>query len=141
MEAKVIPPPTVTPVAPATTDTVNFLPLEGTLAERLTNFASWAIRFTTAEELLLLDDHGDLLWGSPTRDDLIISTMLAVNAALRSSAIAKPASLLRTAAGARRDLSILPCPTRYGTVTLALVNAKSTPADTLREALVLAIER
>lgn len=114
-----------------------------TMAERLADFATWAARSTTAEEMLLLNEHGDLLWGNPTRDDLVPSTMLAVNAAARA-AIGSPAQtipMLRTKAGAGTELNILCCSTSQGPVILALVNSKSAAEDVLRETLIQAIEK
>lgn len=113
------------------------------MAEHLSDFAAWAARSTTAEELILLNEHGDLLWGSPTCDDLVPSAMVTVNAAMRAS-IGSPSTtlpMLRAKAAAGKELSILCCSTRQGPVILAMVNAKNAPESNLRESLIQAIEK
>ncbi len=106
---------------------------------------SWAQRYAPCKELLLVDDHGELLWGNPSHPELALSAVLAANASLRSGAqsITQQASTTLQLS-ADRHLTVLPCTTRLGQVTLALVNAW--PATThdqiacLREALTLSIE-
>jgi hypothetical protein len=118
-------------------------PAGQTMAEDLSDFAAWAARSTSAEELILLNEHGDLLWGSPTCDDLVPSAMVTVNAALRAS-IGSPSPalpMLRAKAAAGKELSILCCSTRQGPVILAMVNAKNAFENNLRENLIQAIEK
>lgn len=122
-----------------------FPPIEGTIKERLDHFAAWALQITASQELVLVDDHGDLLWGNPTHPEIVMATMLAVQGALRNSAgsVQKPPTLLQTHVGGDRTVSILPCSTRHGLTTLALINARSlTEAGqpALREALIHTIE-
>ena len=122
-----------------------FLPLEGTISERLDAFAQWAIKLTACEELVLVDDHGDILWGVPKRNDLIASTMLALNSRWRSSAkdLSDSSLLFHSQLTANRQLNVLPCRTRYGAVTLAVVSENRMAQDTakdLNEALILAVD-
>lgn len=113
------------------------------IAERLDEFAQWAAKLTTSEESFMLDDHGDLLWGSPTTDDLIVFAKLAMNATSRLNAatLAQPSAPTRMAVGPGRELQLVSCPTRHGVVTLVMMNPQQTPAATLREALALAIDK
>lgn len=122
-----------------------FLPVDGTLTERLENFASWAIQLTSSEDVLLLDDHGGLLWGQPPHPDLVVLALLSVQNALRSSAgsLHQPPDLLSAQFSERQQLSIIPCSTRFGLATLVLVNANDFSAPlgaALREALLLTVE-
>ena len=123
----------------------HFLPLDGQMSERLHGFALWVARLVANEEMLLIDDNGDLLWGSPSRSDLAMSALLSVSSSLRSTAegVCKPPEIIRSKLSGNKELSVLPCHTRFGLVTLALVNTDGIPEETvgwLREALVLAVE-
>lgn len=136
-------PPPVTP-EPAP-NRIPFLPLEGPISERLAAFMQWASQIVVCEDRLLMDDHGDMLWGGASRSELALSAILAVSASLRSApqAMTKPAAVILSRLGPHRELSVLPCPTRFGMVTLALLNAPPVDdetARTLREALTLCIE-
>lgn len=122
-----------------------FLKLDGSLGERLQSFVQWARKLAPCEDILLVDDHGDLLWGGPARSGLAVSAILAISASLRSSAkdIASPPAVVRTHLGDRVNLSLVPCPTHFGLVTLAFFNAPELTEQTaacLREAVSLCIE-
>ncbi|MEI6537580.1 MAG: hypothetical protein WCN98_19715 [Verrucomicrobiaceae bacterium] len=122
-----------------------FLPLEGPIADRLAAFMKWASQIVPCEDRLLMDDHGDMLWGGSARSELALSAILAVTANQRAGtqAMASPAAVINSRLGANRELSVLPCPTRFGMVTLALLNAPPIDDETaacLREALTLCIE-
>ena len=139
---KVLP---VVPNEPAQVESATFLALDGTMAERLESFAKWIARLVVSDELLLIDDHGGLLYGSPSRSDLTMSALMALNSEQRSTAqaVGRPPEVLRTKLNEDRELSLFPCPTRFGVVTLVIVNATGIPSESvawLREALVLAIE-
>lgn len=130
---------------PAHPESAAFLALDGTMGERLESFAKWISRLVHSDEMLLMDDHGGLLWGSSTKSDLALSALMALNSDLRSTAegVGRPPEVLRSRLNESRELSLFPCPTRFGVVTLAIVNATGIPAESvswLREALVLAIE-
>lgn len=118
------------------------LPEDGTMAERLEGYTHWAARLTRAEQIILMDDYGDLLWGNPESNDLILTAMLALNASSRSRIPGTPA-FLRSQLGQNRELHALPTSTRFGTVTLALINpAEISVATTglLQDGLVRSIE-
>lgn len=139
--------PAASPAAAATpaSSTPAFLPLEGPITERLENFAKWASRFSRATEVLLADDHGDMLWGVPSHSGLIISAILAVQQALRASAgsLQQPPHVLRVPDAEAGDVQVLPCSTRYGLVTIVLVSAPELgemAVEALREALVFSVE-
>lgn len=140
------PPPA--PAAAASAPTLNapaFLPLEGPITERLENFARWAGKVSGATEVLLADDHGDMLWGAPSHPSLIVSALLAVQQALRTSAgsLHRPPNVLSVPATDVGDLQVLPCSTRFGLVTIVLVSAPALDeavVGALREALVLSVE-
>jgi len=123
----------------------SFLPLEGTIAERLDAFSNWAIQITNAQELILVDDHGDSLWGAPSRNDLVVSAMLALSTSLRSSAseFSSISAVVRSKAGPDHDVAIMPCSTHYGMVTLAIVSKEIVNDEVvacLREALIQTID-
>lgn len=132
--------------APApTTKTAPFLPLDGPISERLAAFMQWSSQIVSCEDRLLMDDHGDMLWGGASRSELALSAILAVSTSLRSApqAITKPVTVIHSRLGPNRELSVLPCPTRFGMVTLALLNAPAIDDETaaiLRDALTLCIE-
>jgi hypothetical protein len=85
----------------------------------------------------MFDDRGDLIWGAPTSDDLLICARLAMNAGMRSHAatLTSPATSTLVQVGPGKELQLVACPTIYGTVIVALVNAKQVPAAALRERL------
>jgi len=137
--------PPVIPTEPIQVESATFLALDGTMAERMESFAKWIARLVASDELLLMDDHGGLLYGSRTRSDLTMSALMALNSEQRSTAqaVGRPPEVLRTKLNEDRELSLFPCPTRFGVVTLVIVNATGIPSESvawLREALVLAIE-
>ncbi|RBP48081.1 hypothetical protein DES53_101881 [Roseimicrobium gellanilyticum] len=142
------PEPIVSAPAPAASRSSGapaFLPLEGPITERLENFARWASRFSGATEVLLADDHGDMLWGVPSHSSLIVSAILAVQQALRASAgsLQQPPNVLWVPDTEAGDVQVLPCSTRFGLVTIILVSApelEGTSVAALREALVLSVE-
>ncbi len=139
------PPPPAGPAAAATPKPAPFLPLGGPISERLAAFMKWSSQIVPCEDRLLMDDHGDMLWGGASRSELALSAILAVSATLRSApqAMTRPAAVIHSRLGHDRELSVLPCPTRFGMVTLALLNAPAIDDETaaiLRDALTLCIE-
>ena len=91
----------------------------------------------------MLDEYGDLIWGTPTQDDLLIFARLALNATQRTHAatLAQAATPARMQIGTGRELQLVTCSTLLGNVAVAMVNPKHVAAATLREALSLAIEK
>ncbi len=118
----------------------------GSVLERLDAFAEWARRRIAPAELLLLDEHGDLLLGTEARAELVLSIMLAASAAKRSSLAGVWADAPRIARQPKPDggeLAILSCPTRLGIIHLAVEHPAQLPdseADLLQQALLSAIE-
>lgn len=118
----------------------------GSVLERLDAFAEWARRRVAPAELLLLDEHGDLLLGAEARAALVLSVMLAASAARRSTA----AGVCENAAVTARqptpeggELTVLSCPTRLGLIHLAVEHPATLPdseVQLLRQALLSAIE-
>jgi hypothetical protein len=95
--------------------------------------------------VLLADDHGDMLWGVPSHASLIVSSILAVQQALRTSAgsLHRPPNILQVPVPEVGDVQVLPCSTRFGLVTVVLVSAPAldeASVAALREALVLSVE-
>lgn len=118
----------------------------GTVVERLEAFAEWGRRRVEPGELVLLDEHGDVLWGAQAKGALILSAMLAAKAAGRSSAAgARQAgeSVVRQALGSGGELAVLSCETRAGRIHLAVEHPGKVEEALMRrlgEALELAIQ-
>ncbi len=118
----------------------------GSVLERLDAFAEWARRRVAPAELLLLDEHGDLLLGAEARAALVLSVMLAASAARRSTAAGvceTSAVIARQPTPAGGELTVLSCPTRLGLIHLAVERSISLPdseIDLLRQALLSAVE-
>jgi hypothetical protein len=142
-----VPPPEATPApntlepAPSGDTSSWAAPERTTIVERLDEFARWSSRLTTSEELFMLDDHGSLIWGSPTSDGLLVCAKLAMNASMRSQSptLAKPAASMTVQVSPGKELQLISCATRHGSVTLALVNPREVPAHDLRQALIEAV--
>jgi len=98
----------------------------GSIADRLDRFAHWVRQHFSANELLLLDEQGDVLWGAQAKADLVLSVMLAARAASRSSAARAvghpPAHLVSHQAlgESKGTLSVLACPTTQGLVVIGI---------------------
>lgn len=117
----------------------------GTLADRLEAFASWTGRQLGLNDLLVVDDHGDILFGMHEHAGLVVSAMMACKATMRSSALgaAGLSNIIEQPISIDRMLVIVPCETSYGTLSIAFVHEGGFPqgdALLLRNALVLAIE-
>jgi hypothetical protein len=114
-----------------------------TIVERLNEFARWCAELAASEELFMFDDRGDLIWGAPTSDDLLICARMAMNAGMRShaAALTSPVTITPIQVGPGKELQLVACPTIYGTVIVALVNAKQVPAAALREKLATTLAR
>lgn len=98
--------------------------------ERLEAYARWAEQTWGPAELLIVDEFGDLLWGPPRRSGLVLSTMMAWNAAIRASAQAASGigQIRQQLLPAGESLSLIPCPTRLGMLQIALVK-QQTPLE------------
>jgi hypothetical protein len=118
----------------------------GSVVERLEAFAQWAQRRVKPGELVLLDEHGDVLWGAQAKGALILSAMMAANALSRSTAAGAcqaEAAVIRQLLGSGGELAVLSCPTRAGLVHLAVEHPGRLGDAAMRimgQALVSAIE-
>lgn len=95
--------------------------------ERLEAFAAWADQKWEQAELLVVDEYGDLLWGPPKKSGLVLSTMMAWNAAIRASAQAA-SGVIQThqqILPMGETLTLIPCQTRLGMLQIAFVKMKA----------------
>jgi len=118
------------------------------LSERLNGLGAWVCARLGTQEVLLVDDYGDVLWGAQGQTALVISTMMAWHSAQRASATSmtpqgiKPQRIDRSL-GPKRVLTVLPVLTRYGVVSLAVIQDRpvsDADATAIRAALALAVE-
>lgn len=94
--------------------------------ERLEAFAYWTEQKWGSAELLVVDEYGDLLWGPPKKSGLVLSTMMAWNAAIRASAQAA-SGVVQThqqILPMGETLTLIPCQTRLGMLQIAFVKVK-----------------
>jgi hypothetical protein len=121
-----------------------FVPAVG-LSERLASLAAWACKGLATEEVLLVDDYGDVLWGGQGQTALVLSAMMAWHSAQRSA----PASAIteqhridkQLACG--RHLTVIPARTRYGVVSLAVIRQQrltELDANRIQDALIMSVE-
>lgn len=139
------PEPIIEPSAPVYTYTppqpeITIAP-GASVKDRLDAFAEWATRKWSPNQLLVVDEFGDLLWGPTKKAGLVLSTMMAWNAAIRASAQAASGAsqVLHQSLATGEALAVIPCQTRLGTLHLAVVKAQA-PSDyeitCLRDSLV-----
>ena len=114
----VVPEPAAPPVIELDFEVPN-----GSIAQRLDAFAFWAKSRLGDCELLVVDEYGDLLWGPRAKSGLVLSTMMAWNAAIRASAQAASGTpqTLHQSLASGNTLTVIPCSTRLGMVQVALV--------------------
>lgn len=95
--------------------------------ERLEAFAYWTEQKWGAAELLVVDEYGDLLWGPPKKSGLVLSTMMAWNAAIRASAQAASGvvQIHQQILPMGETLTLIPCQTRLGMLQIAFVKMKA----------------
>jgi hypothetical protein len=115
------------------------------LSERLNGVAAWVCARLGTHEVLLVDDYGDVLWGAQGQTALVLSAMMAWHSAQRASASATCIDPQRIdkPLGPDRALTVLPMRTRYGVVSMAVIqNRPVSEADAaaIRDALALAVE-
>ena len=115
------------------------------LSDRLNALALWTCERLGTQEVLLVDDYGDVLWGGHAQTPLVLSAMMAWHAGQRATAglaCTEPQRIDKILSNGRA-LTVLPARTRYGTVSLAAIqSAPMTPEDerAIRDALVSAVE-
>ncbi len=122
----------------------SYHPSPGGIAERLAEFAAWAGHRLGGSQLLIVDDHGDLLWGAVPNCGAIVANILSLQASLRSSAanMHHPPPVHHASLGEDRHLSLIPVTTRYGAVTIGVIEIRlvtESDAVLLRDALTLTV--
>lgn len=115
------------------------------LSERLNAVAEWVCTRLNTREVLLVDDYGDVLWGAQGQTALVLSAMMAWHSAQRASASATciDPERIDKPLPPDRSLTVLPLRTRYGVVSLAVIQANpvaEADAAAIRRALTLAVE-
>ncbi len=122
-----------------------FIPPALGLSDRIGALANWAIARLGTEEVLLVDDYGDVLWGGNQHTALVLAAMMAWHSAQRAnaeSACSEPERIDKELS-AGRHLTVIPVRTRYGNVSLAVISEASLSepdARAVRDALRLAVE-
>ena len=122
-----------------------FKPIGNTVAERLESFAAWAQPQLGWNELFIIGDQGDLLWGQSIHQGLVQTTVMAWVATSRMSAVFAfdRAPLLRRQMANGEHLTALPCPTRLGLMHIAIMSPQPLSDEhvpELRAALISAME-
>ena len=115
------------------------------LSDRLNAFAEWACSLLGTREVLLVDDYGDVLWGTPGQTALVLSAVMAWHSAQRASASATciDPERIDKPLPPDRSLTVLPLRTRYGVVSLAVIQGQPVTAENataIRQALAVAVE-
>ncbi len=118
----------------------------GSVVERVEAFSQWAHRRLDPGELVLLDEHGDVLWGAQAKGALILSAMMAANALSRSSAVGAcqvGREVVRQVLSSGGQLAVLSCDTQAGLIHLAVehptLRVRDEEMRLLEQALVSAI--
>ncbi len=139
-------PPATTPSVPILPPLLPFaVPALG-LSERLASLAEWACKGLATEEVLLVDDYGDVLWGGQGQTALVLSAMMAWHSAQRSapaSAVAPQQRRIDKELACGRRLTVIPARTRYGVVSLAAIRQQSISdldANRIHDALMMSVE-
>lgn len=118
----------------------------GPVAGRVEAFAAWALRRVgPSGRLLVIDDHGDILWGRHEQERLLVSATMAAVAAMRSEALGawSPGKVEDRPFGTGNRLAILPARTQQGVMCLAIIRPQPLPdgeAAILREALIATLD-
>ena len=139
-EVSSFPPNLATPAAPVLPPT-SF----GSVSERLHIFATWALSQLPDANLFVVDDHGGLLWGSHAQAGLVLSTLMAWNAANRYSARSAygGSEVLAQALPTGEVLMVIPCRTRLGSFQVAVASSQPLTAAAVsitRDAFVSAMD-
>jgi hypothetical protein len=122
-----------------------FDPQAGAVPDRLAAFIDWALPALTDSEIFIVDDQGDLHWGSPASSGLVLSAIMAWGAASRMSALAAYETVepLRQTLATGRHLAVIPCATRLGIMHVAITSpqlVQERQITALRSALVAAMD-
>ncbi len=117
----------------------------GPIGGRVTAFAAWALRrLGMPADLLIIDGHGDILWGQHQQERLLVSATLAALASLRADALGAwaPGRAEEQPFGSSR-LIILPARTHHGLICMAIIRPDplaDSEAAMLREALIATLD-
>ncbi len=131
--------------APQTIAWPAFQPQGYSVMERLASFAAWAEPQLQGCELFIIDDQGDMIRGSSTRQELVLTMVMAWVASSRMSAVFafNRAPVLRQPMASGGHLVAIPCPTRLGLLHLAITSEQPLPDEhlpELRHALISTME-
>jgi len=138
-------PESPSPPPPVADDSPPFVVANLGLSDRLNAVAEWVCARLGTREVLLVDDYGDVLWGAQGQTALVLSAMMAWHSAQRASASATciDPERIDKPLPPDRSLTVLPLRTRYGVVSLAVIQASpvgEADAAAIRRALTLAVE-
>ena len=122
-----------------------FQPQAGAVTDRLAAFIDWSQPALGDAEIFIVDDQGDLHWGTPATSGLVLSAIMAWGAASRMSALAayETDEPLRQVLSTGRHLAVIPCSTRLGIMYVAITSLALIPQtqiSAIREALVAAMD-
>lgn len=106
-----------------------FQPRTGAVSARLAAFIDWAQPALVDAEIFIVDDQGDLHWGTPATAGLALSAIMAWSAASRMSALAacETPEPLRQVLATGRHLAVIPCPTPLGIMHVAITSLALVP--------------
>jgi hypothetical protein len=112
---------------------------------RLEAFAHWATHVVGEAECFVVDDADNLLWGAQEQAGLVLSSLMAMAAALRSSALSacENGQVLHQTLPGGRVLTVIPCATRLGMIHLAVLSVEALVperSETLRCSLIAAMD-
>ncbi len=115
------------------------------LSDRLNAFALWACERLNTQEVLLIDDFGDVLWGGRAPTPLVLSTMTVWQAAQRTAAESAGSELHRVDKDMEDGsaLTVLSVRTRYGVVSCSTILPRAmseADEEAIRTGLVPAVE-
>ncbi|MHB1081685.1 MAG: hypothetical protein ACYC67_20010 [Prosthecobacter sp.] len=96
----------------------------GSREVRLAAFASWARQVLPdgGGQILVMSDDGEVLWGGEAKAGLVLSTMMACGAAIRSSAMSacETPPVIHQPLASGNVLTVIPCETAAGMVHAAV---------------------
>ena len=97
---------------------------QGSRDVRLAAFANWArqVLHDGGGQLLVMSDDGEVLWGGEAKAGLVLSTMMACGAAIRSSAMSacETPPVIHQPLASGNVLTVIPCETAAGMVHAAV---------------------
>lgn len=97
---------------------------QGSREVRLAAFANWArqVLHDGGGQLLVMSDDGEVLWGGAAKAGLVLSTMMACGAAIRSSAMSacETPPVIHQPLASGNVLTVIPCETAAGMVHAAV---------------------